>query len=130
MPWEITIRTADGLPLGEREVVRERIADAFPGVQFYWEPSGLEKIAAFRATGQEFPDILRKHLERTPSKEQGDFEGDNFSVRFYLGTEATIADVDADVRGETKRALSHLRRLATMWNWVVVKCGGEEPLVD
>jgi hypothetical protein len=130
MPWEITIRTADGSPLGERDMVRERIRDAFPGVQFYWEPSGLEKIAAFRATGQEFPDIIRKHLERTPSKEQGDFEQDEFSVRSYLQTGPTIEEVDADVRGESKRVFPHLQRLATMWNWVVAECGREEPFIE
>ena len=130
MPWEITIRAAHGTPLGERDVVRRHIADAFPGVQFRWEPSGPEKITAFRVAGHEFPDIIREHFERTPSKEQADFEGDEFSVRFYLGVDATLYSIDAEVRGDTKRVFPYLERLVSQSGWVVAECGCDEPFLE
>jgi hypothetical protein len=62
MPWEVTIRRADGAPLGDLAAVRQQIAAALPAIQFDREPSGAEKIAAARAASVEFPDIIRQHL--------------------------------------------------------------------
>lgn len=83
MPWEITIRRHDGAPLGDLESVRQQITSALPAMQFYREPSGVEKIAAARAAGIEFPEIIRQHMEKRPATDQAAFETYELSVRMY-----------------------------------------------
>ena len=78
MPFEITIRRGDGLPLGRLDQVMSAISKAFPKVQFYREPSGMDKLAVLKEQGVEFPDVLRRHFEETPATLQGDHEGDGF----------------------------------------------------
>lgn len=96
MPWELTISRAGQLPLGDIEAVRRAVETAVPGVQFYREPSGLEKIAA---AGIEFPDVLLRHLNNSPATIQADFEGEGFSIRFFLGAGPEVERMGAEVRG-------------------------------
>ncbi|HUG90967.1 MAG TPA: hypothetical protein VML55_09045, partial [Planctomycetaceae bacterium] len=70
MAWVVYIEPANGSALGALEDVRERMQAALPGIVFYREPSGLEKIAA---VSFEFPDFLREHLERQPAEIQADY---------------------------------------------------------
>jgi hypothetical protein len=51
MPWEVTIRRAGEEPLGDISTARAGIEAAVPGMQFYQETSGAERIAAARARG-------------------------------------------------------------------------------
>lgn len=127
MPWDITIRTHDQLPLGSREYVKACIAAAFPGTEFSWDISGPEKLAYMDGKGMEVPDVIRKSFEQSPSMEQGDYEGKDFSVRFHLGAESTIIDsVEAEVRGETRRAMPLLSRLTLNKHWVIAECGNDK----
>lgn len=119
MSWDVTIRHADGSPLGERESVKRAISAVFAGVQFYREPSGPEKIAAARAAGIEFPDILRQHFEQQSATEQADFESDGFSARFFLEAEPELLSVAVEIRGDTERAMPFLRRLSSQSGWGV-----------
>jgi hypothetical protein len=41
MSWEVTIRHADGAPLGDLASFRQQITDALPAIQFHREPSGF-----------------------------------------------------------------------------------------
>jgi hypothetical protein len=52
MPWEITIVRPDRSPLGDVASVRKAVESAMPGIRFFRDPSGLEKMAA---AGIEFP---------------------------------------------------------------------------
>jgi hypothetical protein len=49
MPWEVTIRRGDGGPLGDISTVCAGIEAAVPGMRFFQEPSGADRIAAARA---------------------------------------------------------------------------------
>ena len=100
MSWEVTIRRADGAPLGDLVTLRQQIGDALPGTQFQREPSGQEKIAAARAAGVEFPDIIRQHLESRPATELAEFEGDGISVVLYGFEAEPLSAIHAEVRGE------------------------------
>lgn len=79
MPWELTISREDQDSLGDLESLQKAIESAIPGVEFYREPSGLEKMAA---AGIEFPEVMRAFLETAPATVQAEFEGDGFSMRF------------------------------------------------
>src|SRR4051794_16102544 len=98
------MRRADKSPLGDRAAGKLLMTLACPALRYTREPSGPEKIAAARVAGVKFPDILRKHLEQQPPTEVADFEGDGFSVRFFLGPEGELAALDAEVRGDTELA--------------------------
>jgi hypothetical protein len=127
MPWEITIRRADGAPLGDLATVRQQFATVVPAVQFYSEPSGPEKIAAARALGVEFPDVIRKHIEQLPATEKADYEGDGFSVRFYGFDAQPLIAVCAEVRG-SGNPLPFLTALCRTKEWVVIDDTSGQPV--
>jgi hypothetical protein len=127
MPWELTIRRADGAPLGDLAGVRQQIAAALPAMQFHRELSGPETIAAARAVGVEFPDIIRQHLEQRPATEQAEFEGDGFSVVLY-GFEANpLSAIHAEVRGNGNPA-PMLAALCRPHEWVAVDDASGQPV--
>ena len=99
MPWEVTIRRPDGEPLGDLPAVRAGIEAAVPGMQFFRQPSGADRIAAARARGIEFPDVIRESFERQPAKTQAVFEGDGFSILLYGFNAEPLTAVHAEVRG-------------------------------
>jgi hypothetical protein len=125
MPWEITIKHPDGLPLGTPLEVSDHIARAFPGVQFYREPSGPEKLASL-PPGIEVPDVIRKHWEHSPPKCQADFEASGYSLRFYLGDEgATVLEtVDIEARGGSRPAMPMMESLTLATGWIIVDAWG------
>lgn len=118
MPWEIAIRNADDSALADVATVRQQFTAAIPGLQFYREPSGLEKIAAARAMGVEFPDVIRQHMEQRPATEQADYEGDGFSMRFYGFGAQPLRAVYAEVRGDGNPLLV-LAALCRSNKWIV-----------
>jgi hypothetical protein len=99
MPWEVTIRRADGEPLGDVPAVRERIEATVAGMRFFQEPSGAERVAAARARGVEFPDVIRQVLEKQPAKIQAVLEGDGVSVLLYGFEAEPLSALHAEVRG-------------------------------
>jgi hypothetical protein len=124
MPWDITLKRRDGTPIGNRQALQEAIGRACPGVEFYREPSGAEKLAAIPAI--EMAAVLRAHLLDRPAQRQGDLERRDFSLRFYLGAEeAEMVDVvDIEARGSTEHALPTLQQLATFTGCIVVDASG------
>lgn len=120
MPWELTIARPDRLPLGDLAFVRNAVELAMPGVRFFLEPGGLEKMAA---SGIEFPEVLRRHLEDSPATVQGDYEGEGYSVRFFLGAGPEVEDMGAEVRGSGD-PMPELCRLAKANGWAILGAGG------
>jgi hypothetical protein len=127
MPWGITIRRADGAPLGDLATVRQHIAAALPAMQFYREPSGPEKIAIAGAAGVEFPDIIRQHLEQRPATEQADFEGAGFSVQLYGFEAQPLTAIHAEIRGGGN-PLPVLAALCRPHGWVAVDDASGQPV--
>jgi hypothetical protein len=119
MPWEITIRRADGARLGDLAEVRQHLSAALPAIKFRREPSGIEKIAAARAVGVEFPEIIRQHLEQRSATEQAEFEGDGFSVVAYGFERQPLDAIHVEIRGEGN-PVGVLAALCLPQGWIVV----------
>lgn len=127
MPWEVTIRRADGAPLGDREAVRGCIASSLPGVRFERQPSGAEQIAAARAVGVEFPDVILRHLEQRPPTEQAFLDAAEFSIRLYGLDSPTLHAVHAEVRGDGN-PVPALAALCVPNGWVAVDDASGQPV--
>jgi hypothetical protein len=100
MPWEVRIRRADGAPLGDAAIVRQQIESTLPAIQFYRESSGAEKIAAARAAGVEFPDVLRQHLENRPTTERAEYVGDRYTMVLYGFEAQPLCTINVELRGD------------------------------
>jgi hypothetical protein len=122
MPREITIVRRDGSPLGDIASGRGAVESALPGVRFFRDPSGLEKMAA---SGIEFPEALRHHLEGAPATTQADYEGKGYSIRFFLGAGPGIERLDGEVRGDGDPG-PELCRLADLNGWMVLDADGSQ----
>jgi len=119
MGLDTTIKSRDGLPLGNAETVKSAIAAAFPGVKFGVLPSGVEKIRVMAERGIEFPEVIRAHLESQPAELGGDFQNDQFSAEFFLGSTEPIEHVDAVLRGQTVASEPFLEKLMAMTGWQI-----------
>jgi hypothetical protein len=127
MPWEVTIRGANHKPLGDLAVVRQQIVASLPGIEFHRDPSGLEKIAAARDAGVEFPDIIRQHMEMQPPQEQAEFKGDGFSLVLF-GLEAKHLEViHVEIRGNGN-PLSVLADLCQPHGWIAIDDASGQPV--
>jgi hypothetical protein len=120
VPWEITIKRPDGSSLGSQTDVQAAIERAFPGVQFYREPSGSEKLASLPA-GMKVPDVIRDIWAGQGAKVQADFEAEGYSIRFYLGAEGTtsVQSVDVEARGSSRPAMPLFEALTLATDWIV-----------
>jgi hypothetical protein len=127
MPWEVVIQLADGAEPGEVASVCDRMTAALPGIYFYTEPSGPEKIAAAREMGVEFPEVIRKHMEQRPATLQADFQGDEFSMRFYGFESQPLRTIYVEVRG-SGNPLPALAALCRPHGWIAVDCASGQPL--
>lgn len=127
MPWEVTIRRADGAPLGGLAAVQQQITAAVPAVEFRREPSGLEQIAAASAARVEFPEIIRQHLVRRPATELAEFAGDRFSIVLYGFEAQPLAAIHAEVRGDGN-PVPALAALCRSHAWVAVDDASGEPV--
>jgi hypothetical protein len=127
MPWEVIIQAADGAELGDVRLVREKITTSLPGIEFYMEPSGAEKIAAARAMGVEFPDVIRNHLEQRAASLHADFEGDGFSMQFYGFESQPLQTFYVDVRG-SGNPLPALAALCRRNGWVAIECANRSTI--
>ena len=86
MPWELRLVSADDRqPLGSIEQVQARLCAAVPGVDFYQDASGPEKIAAMEAQGIEVPEVIRAHWLQSRGEYRGLIQGDGFTIELYLG---------------------------------------------
>jgi len=124
MPWEVALKRRDGQPIATIEDFRETLPQILPGLQFYREPSGKEKMAAVKI---EFPEFLRNALANAPAQIQADFEADGLFLRFFFGPEESprTDHVDIEVRGNGN-PLPHLSAIARGLDCVVVERSGDE----
>ena len=76
------------------------------------------------AAGIEFPGALRRHFEDTPSTTLADYEGEGYSIRFFLGDGPAVERLDAEVRGGDP--LFELSRLLWDNDWVIL--GADESI--
>jgi hypothetical protein len=127
MPWDVTIRRADKAPLGDMAAVRRQITASLPGICFYQEPSGADKITAARANGVEFPDVLRQHLEGRPAVERAEFAGDEFSILLYGFESQPLLMIHAEVRGNGK-PLTAIAALCLPNGWIAVDDANGQPV--
>jgi hypothetical protein len=128
MPWELNIVKTVGKPpqkspetkdthgLGVLPAIQRQLSNALPGIEFYKEPSGEERLAAMKEQGIEIPDSLKSIFARTKGSYRGIYKGDDFSFEFCFGHETTVDHAFLDVRGsgEPLPALQHLM-LTTGW---------------
>ena len=68
-------------------------------MQFFQQPSGAAQVAAARARGVEYPDVIRQIFEKQQAKTQAVFEGEDFSVLLYGFDAEPLAAIHAEVRG-------------------------------
>lgn len=127
MPWELTIQSFDSAPLGDVTTVREKIAAALPATDFFVEQSGSEKIAAARALGIEFPDVVRAHLENRPASLQAEFEGDGYTLQLYGFENQPLRTIYAEVRG-AGNPLPALAALCRPNGWIANDCASGQPI--
>jgi hypothetical protein len=128
MPWELTIRSPDNADLGDTATVREKITAAIPGIQFHIEPSGAKQIAAARAIGVEFPEIIRKHMEGRPARLQALFEGDAFVMELYGFDSQPVSLFYVDIRGNGN-PMPALAALCVTNGWVAIENASGQPLI-
>ena len=126
MPWEITIRRPDGSPLGDLDSVRLHMTQAVPGVAFCQEPSGAEKVAAYRQAGIELPEIVREGLEKHPARVRAELKSGEFSVSFYGLESEPLCSVLAEVRGNGN-TVSLLAALCLANGWIVIDDASGKP---
>jgi hypothetical protein len=121
VPWDIIIKRADGFPLGTQQEVQQEIARAFPGVRFYRDPSGSEKLASL-PPGVEMPEVIKRHWETAPAELRGDLSGRRYSLRFYLGAQDTQAlpTVTIEARGKSRAAVPMMEALTLSTGWIIV----------
>jgi hypothetical protein len=127
MPWELTIWSSDGAPLGAVAAVQQQIMSALPDIQFCEVPSGADEIAAARAIGVEFPDIIRKHMEQRPATMQAELVGDGFSIKLYGFESQPIRSLYLDVRGDAN-PVPALAALCVPNGWVAIDNASGQPL--
>ena len=102
MPWEVTIRRADGTSLGDRDEVVRRVSEAVPALTWVEERAFLEQIKdmpdhPFHALIPTWPEEVRARFSRP--KRYADFEGEGFSVRLFGFEESAMDALHAEVRG-------------------------------
>jgi hypothetical protein len=84
-PNKLSLRRADGRPLGSLNEVEALIRGLFPDVRFAWAPSGPERIRNCEERGHPLPNEIRQRLEGVPSVLEGVAEGEGYRVTFGLG---------------------------------------------
>jgi hypothetical protein len=82
VPWTIIIQCRDGGLLGHIDASRDRFTEGIPGLEFYPEPNGKQKLAA---SNIDCPEVVHRHLERSAPQIQADCQMENLSLRFFLG---------------------------------------------
>ena len=127
MPWELTIRRRDNTPMGEMDLVRQQMTRSLPGLQFYLEPSGAEKLAALDARGISMPEFTREFLRGRPAVEQADYDGESFSIRLYGFDQVPLVSVCAEIRGNGN-PLPAIAALCRPNGWIAIDIANNQPV--
>lgn len=113
-----TIKRADGLPLGPVTKVQQALSLVFPGIVLGRLPGGAEKVQAAAERGIIFPEILRQHLDSAPGEYGGDYEGPDFSAKFYLGAAEVVQQIEVVLYGATVASEPMFALLEQECGWV------------
>src|SRR5215471_13051124 len=111
MAWDVRIARDDGLPLGDAVSIKSRLASAFPGLEFAPDP--------VRRTGLAFLAAAPEHLavDDGPFGVLGKVSGKGCTMRFWLGSDDSVAFVDVETHGSTTFAASRLESLSRATGW-------------
>ena len=90
-----------------------------PDIQYYTEPSGLEKLEAAKRMGVDFPDVLRTHFENLPAKLNAVYTAENLMVRIYGFESQPLTKLHAEIRG-CENPAAVLRQLCAMNSWIAL----------
>jgi len=115
---DATIKRADGQPLGQLAEVQHVLAAVFPGIVLGQLPSGKDRIRAAAERGVVFPEVIRQHLESTPSRIAGEYEGPDFSAQFNLGTADLVQTIDVVLYGNTVASEPMFESLERAFGWI------------
>jgi len=122
---EYSLRRSDRQPLGTFTEVEARLSRLFPGVEFFWTTSGVEKLRHADENGVELPDPIRAWMATLPSLREGIYEGDEFLVEFGLGFEEPVACLSVVPRGVSPQLFRLLDALEVEFGGLMVVSGSE-----
>ena len=111
MGFDVTIERADGRPLGNIADVNRTLAEVFPGIDLGRSLSGPEKLQKAADQGVQFPEILRKHFEVSPSEYEGDYQCPEFSAEFHLGAFELVQQIYVVAYGDMGAAQTVFAKL-------------------
>ena len=68
----------------------------------------------------DYPDVVRKHLEKAPAEIRADWLREDLSLRFFFGTEDSVKveQVAVEVRGEGNPIAPYLSKLCLAKGWI------------
>lgn len=116
MAWEVTFQRTDLQALGDVPTLRNALEAAVPGIQYYTEPSGLQKLDAAAKMGVKFPEVLIKHFENLPAKLYAVYSTDELTVTIYGFEAKPLIRLHAEIRG-TQNPAPILRILCQHNSW-------------
>jgi hypothetical protein len=111
MPWELRIVKTIGQPpttcpdndatetLGPIGDVHLQLSTALPGIEFYNEPGGAEKLDMMLRKGIDIPDSLKTILATANSSSRGVYDGEDYRFEFSFGNQPLVDHAFLDVRG-------------------------------
>lgn len=113
-----TIKRLDGKPLGTLEEVQRVLQHVFPQIELGTLPSGLDQLRVFEEKGIDLPDVLRKNFESMPAIFAGDYQNEDFSAEFRLGSTEIVQQIDVVLRGTTVASEKYLSKLESEYGWI------------
>ena len=122
MPWDITIVASEDRmkPLGARDDVTARVAEALPGVELQRPPAPPPEMLA------QMPEVIRENYLRL--KLEADFEGEEVTIQFYADDAPELHSIGAEVRGDGN-PLPALAAVCVPNGWIVID-GGDKSVVN
>src|SRR4030095_4097538 len=118
MGFDVTIKRADGRPLGYIADVQQALVAVFPGIVLGQSLSGAEKLRRASEQGVTFPEILRQHVAASVPEYEGDYEGPEFSAQFHLGPSETVREIDVVLYGNMEVAEATFAQLTERYEWI------------
>ncbi len=124
MPWNVTIRSNNDPILGKCESVIKILDNVFPGIDYWEEPSGAEKVKDAESQGVNYPASVRHDMMQTPSYLQACYAVGNSNILFKMASSGEVDEISISVRG-SDNPLPCLQRFADYgWN-VIEECSGD-----
>jgi hypothetical protein len=124
MPWEVTISSPHGEPLGDRDAVVKRISTAVPNIMWIEEPPLLERIKdmpdhPFHALIPTWPEETRTSFSR--AKLLAELDAEDLSIQLYGFETQPIASLNVEVRG-AGNPVPALAALCIPNGWIAIEC--------